>query len=50
MPKHNTESNTEIARPQVFDGNLGKFLGFVTAYRLFIRMRMREDAVEEQIQ
>ena len=43
-------ANTEIARLQVFDGTPSKVLGFVTVCRLYIRMRMREAVVEEQIQ
>jgi len=33
----------------VFDGSSGKVLGFIIAYRLYIRIRMREEAVKEQI-
>ena len=29
---------------------VGKFSGFITVCKLFLRMRMREDVVEEQIQ
>ena len=46
----NTEFNTEVAKLQVFDGSLGKILGFIIACRLYIRMKMREEAIEEQIQ
>ena len=34
----------------MFDGKAGKMSRFLTAYKLFIRIRMKEAAVEEQIQ
>jgi len=33
----------------VFDRALGKVSEFITTYKLFLRMRMREDIMEEQI-
>ena len=39
-----------MAKSQVFDRTSSKVLEFVTAYRLYIRMKIRETTVEEQIQ
>jgi len=39
-----------VAKLQVFDEIVGKVSEFVTICKLFLRIRMRRDAVKEQIQ
>ena len=46
----NTAAATKVAKPQTFDGTPLKVSRFVGACKLYIRMRLRESSVEEQIQ
>jgi len=40
----------KVVKPQIFDGTLAKVSCFITACRLYLRMKMRGVVVEEQIQ
>ena len=39
----------EVAKPAIFNGEVGKVGGFVTTCKLYLRMKMREVTVEEQV-
>jgi len=49
VPQPNTGSNIEVAKLQAFNEKAEKTLGFLTVCRLYIRIKMRNIAVEEQI-
>jgi len=45
----NIGPHMEIAKPAIFNGEAEKVGGFVTMCRLYLRMKMREAMVEEQV-
>ena len=46
-PKPNTRLNIEVNKPPIFNRDISKFLRFIIACKLYIRMRIRNMSVEE---
>jgi len=46
----NVGPSMEVAKLAIFNGESGKVGGFITACRLYLRMKMRGTSVEEQVQ
>jgi len=44
-----TGSQMEVAKPAIFNGEAGRVGGFITACRLYIKMKLRGNTVEEQV-
>ena len=49
MTGSNMGPHMEVAKPAIFNGEVGKVGGFVTTCRLYLKMKMREATVEEQV-
>ena len=46
----NIGSHMEVAKLAIFNGKAGRVGEFITACRLYIKMKLRENMVEEQVQ
>ena len=46
----NAGPSMEVAKPAIFNGEAGKVGGFITSCRLYIKMKLRGNTVEEQVQ
>ena len=46
----NMESHLEVAKPAIFNREVGKVGGFILACKIYIKNKMREDTMEGQVQ
>ena len=46
----NMGSHMEVAKPAIFNGEAERVGGFIMVCRLYIKMKLRGNTVEEQIQ
>ena len=46
----NAGAYMKVAKLAIFNGEVGKVGGFITACRLYLKMKMRGISVEEQVQ
>jgi len=46
----NDGSYMEVAKPAIFNGKAGKMGDFITACKLFLRMKIKRNMIEEQVQ
>jgi len=50
LRKVGREEGVEVVKPQIFDGTSSKVAGFITVCKLYIRMKLRKEPVEGQVQ
>ena len=48
--RFNAGPHMKVAKLAIFNGETGKVGGFIMAYRLFLRMKLRGSTAEEQVQ
>ena len=49
MEGSNTGPNIEVAKPPMFNGEVGRVGEFIIVCRLYLRIKMREVTIEKQI-